>query len=289
MSQSRRRLFGFAALFAGPAVWWGTVLLAPYAIMFMISFYSKQFPFMIPDFQFGNYIHLVSDPQYYLVLSRSLKIAFFVSVVAFFLSYPLTYFMVFKVKSPRVRLLLYVATIIPLWVSYLLRAYTWKTILGTEGILNSFLIWIGIVDEPIQLFLYNQFAMVITMAYIFTPFMVMPIYAALEKIPRSLLEASKDLGIGKFGTFFRITLPLTIPGILAGFTFTFCLAAGDFISPQLVGGPYSNMIANVVATQYGIANDWPMGSALSMVMLFIVLGIITLSDKFERIGRLNLG
>jgi spermidine/putrescine transport system permease protein len=289
MSQSRRRLFGFAALFAGPAVWWGTVLLTPYVIMFMISFYSKQFPFMIPDFQFGNYIHLVSDPQYYIVLLRSLKIAFFVSIVAFLLSYPLTYFLVFKVKSPRVRLLLYVATIIPLWVSYLLRAYTWKTILGTEGILNSFLMWIGIVDEPVQLFLYNQFAMVITMAYIFTPFMVMPIYAALEKIPRSLIEASKDLGIGKFGTFFRITLPLTIPGILAGFTFTFCLTAGDFISPQLVGGPYSNMIANVVATQYGIANDWPMGSALSMVLLFIVLAIITLSDKFERVGRLNLG
>ncbi len=285
----RQRFYGFAALFSGPAMWWGTVLLVPYGIMFIISFYAKQFPFMVPDVQFGNYLQLASDPQYYLVLVRSLKISFFVAIVAFLLAYPLTYYIVFKVRSPRVRLILYVATIIPLWVSYLLRAYTWKTILGTEGIINSFLMWTGIIDEPVQLFLYNQFAMVITMAYIFTPFMVMPLYASLEKIPRSLIEASKDLGIGNFGTFLRVTLPLSLPGVLAGFTFTFCLSVGDFISPQLVGGPYSNMISNVVATQFGIAMNWPLGSAISMVMLFIVLGIITASDKLERVGRLNLG
>lgn len=286
---ARRRFIGFAALFTGPAVWWGAVLFVPYVIMFMISFYEKQFPFYVPAFEFDNYAQLVTDPQYYLVLLRSLKISLFVALTAFVLSYPLTYFLVFKVKSPRLRLMLYVATIIPLWVSYLLRAYTWKTILGTEGVINSFLMWTGITDEPISLFLYNQFAMVITMAYIFTPFMVMPLYAALEKIPLSLIEASKDLGIGNFGTFLRVTLPLSVPGILAGFTFTFCLSVGDFISPQLVGGPYSNMISNVVATQFGIAMNWPLGSAISMVMLFIVLGIITASDKLERVGRLNLG
>lgn len=289
MRRARQRLIGFAGLFSGPAVWWGTVLLVPYAIMFMISFYRTQFPFFVPDFQLGNYLQLFTDPQYYSVLLRSLKISFFVSLVAFALSYPLTYFLAFKVRSPRLRMVLYVATIIPLWVSYLLRAYTWKTILGTEGILNSLLIWTGIIDEPVQLFLYNQFAMVITMAYIFTPFMVMPLFASLEKIPKSLIEASKDLGVGRLGTFIRITLPLSVPGILAGFTFTFCLSVGDFISPQLVGGPYSNMIANVVATQFGISMNWPMGSALSMFMLFIVLGILTLSDRFERVGRLNLG
>ena len=289
MNRAHRRRLGFAALITGPAIWWGLVLLIPYITIFVISFYSRKFPFHIPDFQFGNYATLLIDPQYYQVLFRSLKISFFVSVVAFCLSYPLTYFLAFKVRSRRLRLMLYVATIIPLWVSYLLRAYTWKTILGTEGVLNSFLLWLGLIDEPLQLFLYNQFAMVITMAYIFTPFMVMPLFAALEKIPRSLIEASKDLGVGRLGTFLRITLPLSVPGILAGFTFTFCLSAGDFISPLLVGGPYSNMIANVIATQFGIANNWPLGSALSMVMLFLVLGIITLSDKFERSGRLNLG
>ena len=289
MKPGRRHWMGFATLFTGPAIWWGTVLLIPYGIMFAHSFYTREFPFFVADFQFGNYLQIITDSQYPQVIWRSLKIAFLVSLVAFALSYPLTYFIVFKVRSPRLRMALYVATIVPLWVSYLLRAYTWKTILGTEGILNSLLIWMGVIDEPIQLFLYNQFAMVVTMAYIYTPFMVMPLYASLEKIPKNLIEASKDLGVGPLRTFLRITLPLSVPGLLAGFTFTFCLSVGDFISPLLVGGPYSNMIANVVATQFGIAMNWPLGSALSMVMLVIVLAIISLSDRLERVGKINLG
>ena len=289
MKPGRRHWMGFAALFTGPAIWWGTVLLIPYSLMFAHSFYTTQFPFFVADFQFGNYLQIITDSQYFLVIWRSVKIALMVSLVTFALSFPLTYFIVFKVRSPRLRMALYVATIVPLWVSYLLRAYTWKTILGTQGILNSLLIWIGVIDEPIQLFLYNQFAMVITMAYIYTPFMVMPLYASLEKIPKNLIEASKDLGVGPLRTFLRITLPLSVPGLLAGFTFTFCLSVGDFISPLLVGGPYSNMIANVVATQFGIAMNWPLGSALSMGMLVIVLVIISLSDRLERVGKINLG
>ncbi len=289
MKPRTRQALGFWSLFTGPALWWGTVLLVPYLMMLAISFYSRQFPFHVPDFQFGNYLTLIADSQYSMVLLRSLWIALAVSVTTFCLSYPLAYFLAFKVRSNRLRLFLYTAAIVPLWVSYLLRAYTWKTILGSEGILNSFLMWLGIIDEPSTIFLYNQGAMVVTMAYIFTPFMVMPIYASLEKIPRSLIEASKDLGAPRFTTFRKITLPLSMPGVLAGFTFTFGLSIGDFISPILVGGPYSNMIANVVATQFGMAMNWPLGSALGVVLLVIVLGIITASDKLERIGRINLG
>ena len=289
MNHRRRRIVGFWALFSGPALWWCCVLLVPYLIMLAISFYTRQFPFHVPDFQLGNYLALIQDSQYYDVLLRSLKIALAVSAVAFLLSYPLAYFLAFKVRSERLRLFIYIATIVPLWVSYLLRAYTWKTILGSEGILNSFLMWVGIIDQPSTVLLYNQGAMVVTMAYIFTPFIVMPIYASLEKIPTSLIEASKDLGAARLATFLRITLPLSMPGVLAGFTFTFGLSIGDFISPILVGGPYSNMIANVVATQFGMAMNWPLGSALGVVLLFIVLGVITASDRLERVGRLNLG
>jgi spermidine/putrescine transport system permease protein len=179
--------------------------------------------------------------------------------------------------------------IVPLWVSYLLRAYTWKTILGSEGVLNSFLVWTGVLEAPTDLFLYNQFAMVVTLTYIYVPFCVMPIYTALEKIPRSLVEASKDLGVGRIGTFLAITLPLSVPGILAGATFTFALTMGDFVAPFLVGGADGALIATVVQTQFGTALNWPLGSALSMVMLLIVLGIITLSDRLERAGRIDLG
>ncbi|MBT6511240.1 MAG: ABC transporter permease, partial [Rhodospirillaceae bacterium] len=171
MNHKSRRIMNFWALFTGPALWWGTVLLVPYVLMLSVSFYSRQFPFHIPDFQFGNYALLLQDSQYYDVLLRSLKISLAVSVCAFLLSYPLAYFLAFKVRSGRLRLFLYAATIVPLWVSYLLRAYTWKTILGSEGILNSFLMWIGLIDEPSTILLYNQGAMVVTMAYIFTPFM----------------------------------------------------------------------------------------------------------------------
>ena len=236
MNYVRRRRLEFAALVSAPLIWWVVVLLVPYVIMLMISFYRTQFPFHVPDFQVANYLKIFAESQYVTILLRSLKISIFVSIVTFALAYPLTYFLVFKLRSPRLRTIIYVATIVPLWVSYLLRVYTWKIVLGTEGILNTFLIWIGVVDEPIGVLLYNQYAMVITMAYIFTPFMVMPLFATLEKIPRSLIEGSKDLGVGSLGTFLRITLPLSVPGILVGFTFTFCFSFGDFISPRLVGG-----------------------------------------------------
>lgn len=287
-AQTRRRVQAGAVL-SGPLLWTLLFLFVPYVIMFTYSFYEKKFPLFVPAFQFGNYLTVFTDPQYYQVLVRTAKIAFLVGLLSLLVAYPLTYFLVFKVRSPRLRSILYMAVIVPLWVSYLLRAYTWKTILGNEGILNSFLVWTGILDRPTDIFLYNQFSMVLTLTYIFIPFMVMPIYTALEKIPPSMVEASKDLGIGPLGTFARVTLPLSLPGVIAGFTFTFCLTFGDFVAPFLVGGPDGSMIANVVQSQFGAALNWPLGAALSIVMLAIVLTIISLSDRLERAGRLDLG
>jgi spermidine/putrescine transport system permease protein len=144
-----------------------------------------------------------------------------------------------------------------------------------------------VIDEPSDIFLYNQFAMVVTLTYIFIPFMVMPIYTALEKIPTNLSEASADLGMGPLRSFWHVTLPLSLPGVAAGFTLTFCLSFGDFIAPFLVGGPDGNLIANVIATQFGAALNWPLGSALAIVMLVIVLSIVSLSDRLERKGMVG--
>jgi spermidine/putrescine transport system permease protein len=264
-------------------------LFVPYMIMFSYSFFILKYPTFVPAFQFGNYIQIFVDEQYYQVLFRTAKIAILVASSAVLLAFPLAYFLVFKIRSNRVRMILYMAVVIPLWVSYLLRAYTWKTILGSEGVLNSFLVWLGIVDQPTDIFLYNQFSMVLTLTYIFIPFMVMPIYSALEKIPLNLIEASKDMGVGPVRTFFSITLPLSMPGIIAGATFTFCLTFGDFIAPFLVGGPSGQMVANVITSQFGTSMNWPLGAALSIIMLVVVLTIITLSDRFEQAGRLDLG
>jgi spermidine/putrescine transport system permease protein len=283
-----RKRLSAGAIVSVPLLWTLAFLFVPYFIMFTYSFYLKTFPTFEPAFQFGNYQTIISDPQYYQVLFRTFKIASIVAASALLVAYPLTYFLVFQVRSRRLRALLYMAVIVPLWVSYLLRAYTWKTILGNEGILNSFLVWIGILSEPTDIFLYNQFSMVLTLTYIYIPFMVMPIYTSLEKVPQSMIEASKDLGVGPFQTFLRITLPLSMPGVLAGATFTFCLTFGDFVAPFLVGGPNGFMVANIVQTQFGAALNWPLGAALSIVMLIIVLSIISLSDRLERAGRLDL-
>ncbi|OAO07101.1 spermidine/putrescine ABC transporter [Roseovarius indicus] len=270
-----------------PVLWIVLFMLVPYSVLLTYSFWIKKYPLFVPAFQFGNYWTLLTDPQYLQVLLRTLKIAALVSGASLLLAYPFAYFLVFRLRNDTIRVFLFMGVIAPLWVSYLLRAYVWKTILGTEGILNSFLMNIGLIDEPSGIFLYNQFAMVVTLTYIFIPFMVMPIYTALEKIPGNLNEASADLGMGGLATFWKITLPLSMPGVVAGFTMTFCLSFGDFIAPFLVGGPDGQMVANVMVSQFGAALNWPLGSALAVVMLIIVLSIISLSDRFEQAGKVE--
>lgn len=289
MKLGTRQKLTQAGVLSAPLLWTFTFLFLPYLILTTYSFYEKKFPSFTPAFQFGNYHQIFADPQYFHVIFKSGWIAGTVALAALAMAYPFCYFLVFVVKSARVRLFLYMAVIVPLWVSYLLRAYTWKTILGNEGILNSFLVWSGILSEPTDLLLYNKFSMIITLTYIFIPFTVMPLYTALEKIPRNLIEASKDLGASPLRTFWTVTLPLSMPGVIAGMTFTFCLASGDFIAPMLVGGPDGFMIANVMTTQFGAALNWPLGSALSIIMLAVVITIISLSDKAQRAGRLDLG
>lgn len=281
MTALRRNLSG-ALVLGIPMAWIVLFMLVPYGIIATYSFWIKAYPTFKPAFQFGNYVTLFTDPQYVQVLLRTLKISALVSAASLALAYPFAYWLVFRCRWQGVRTWLYMAVIAPLWVSYLLRAYIWKTILGTEGILNSFLMWAGITDAPTDIFLYNQFAMILTLTYIFIPFMVMPIYTALERIPPNLTEASADLGMNPWQTFLKVTLPLSMPGIAAGFTLTFCLSFGDFIAPFLVGGPDGNLIASVIQTQFGSALNWPLGSALSIVMLVIVLSIVSLSDRLER-------
>ncbi len=288
MKEATRQKLTTYSVVSGPFLWTIIFLFIPYMVMFTYSFYLKKFPTFVPAFEFVNYITIVTDPQYFQVLFRTAKIAIIVALSSLLIAYPLSYVLVFKIQSKQLRTALYMAVIVPLWVSYLLRAYTWKTILGSEGVLNSFLVWSGFLDAPTDIFLYNQFSMVVTLTYIFVPFMVMPIYMALEKIPRSMIEASKDLGVGPIRTFLNVTLPLSMPGVIAGATFTICLTFGDFVAAFLVGGPNGAMIATIIQSQFGAALNWPLGAALSIVMLVIVLTIISLSDRLERAGRIDL-
>ncbi|BCM87926.1 ABC transporter permease [Methylobacterium indicum] len=285
---TRRNAPAFLALFSGPFLWILVFMIIPYVVMISVSFWTRQFPLFVPDFQWGNYAKIVLDPQYATVVLRTLKIATIVTVVSSLLAYPVAYMLVFTIRSEALSNLLYMCVIVPLWVSYLLRAYTWKIILGTNGALNSLLMSIGLIKEPLSIFLYNQTAMIITLVYIFIPFMIMPLYAVLKNIPRSLVEASEDLGVGPFHTFLRVILPLSMGGLVAGMTLTFCLSFGDFVAPVLVGGPDGTMVANLLQSQFGAALNWPLGSALATLVLLLVLVVLQVSSRFDRAGQIDL-
>ncbi|MGR9193187.1 ABC transporter permease [Rhizobium leguminosarum] len=288
MIVTRRNLAAFAALFSIPLGWALIFLIIPYAVMIAVGFWTRQFPLFVPDFQWGNFAQLFNDPQYTTVILRTLKIALLVTLGATLLGYPLAYFLAFTVKSQKWRNLLYMSVIVPLWVSYLLRAYTWKIILGTNGALNSLLLSLGLIDQPLSLFLYNQAAMVITLVYIFIPFMVMPLFTVLDNVPKAFIEASEDLGVGPFMTFLRVIFPLSLGGLIAGATMTFCLSFGDFVAPVLVGGPDGTMVANLLQSQFGAALNWPLGSALATLVLILVLVVLTVSSRFDRTGHIDM-
>lgn len=172
--------------------------------------------------------------------------------------------------------------IIPLWVSYLVRAYAWKTILGSDGVLNTLLQYVHLTSHPLDFLLYSPFAVVLTLTHIYTPFCFLPIYASLEHIPRPLVEASHDLGATPWQTFRRVVLPLSLPGVVAGATFSFVLSLGDFLAAQLLGGPSGIMISNIVVSLFGAAFNWPLGAAISVGMLAIVLSLLFLSESLEK-------
>jgi len=265
-----------------PALAWVTVfLLVPYLLMFCYSFWSvSASQTMVHSWNFDNYRQLATIPVYWQTLLRSMWIAARVTLFSLVLGYPLAYFLSFHAGTRKD--LYYQLVIIPLWVSYLVRAYAWKTILGSDGVLNTLLQYVHLTQHPLEFLLYSPFAVVLTLTHIYTPFTFLPIYASLEHIPRNLVEASHDLGASPFQTFWRVIFPLSIPGVLAGATFAFVLSLGDFLAPLLLGGPSGIMISNIVVSLFGAAYNWPLGAAISLGMLVLVVGLLFVSERLEK-------
>ena len=263
-----------------PLAWVTVFLLAPYAFLFCFSFWSVHAQRIVYHWSFDNYRQLATNPVYLQVLLRSMRIAGMVTALSLVLSFPLAYFVSFR--AGRRKELLFQLVIIPLWVSYLVRAYAWKTILGSDGVLNTLLQYMGIVSHPVAFLLYSPFAVVLTLTHIYTPFAFLPIYASLEHIPRNLVEASQDLGASGFRTLRTVILPLALPGVLAGATFAFVLSLGDFLAPLLLGGPSGIMISNVVVSLFGAAYDWPLGAAISLSMLVLVVLLLAATERLEK-------
>ena len=264
-----------------PLLWVTVFLLAPYALLFCYSFWSvSDAQVIVHSWNLKNYRDLLHVGMYLETLFRSMWIAARVTLFSLLLGYPLAYFVSFLAGKRKD--LLYQIVIIPLWVSYLVRAYAWKTILGSDGVLNTLLQYLHLTQHPLDFLLYSPFAVVLTLTHIYTPFAFLPIYASLEHIPRNLIEASHDLGASPLQTFWRVILPLSIPGVLAGATFAFVLSLGDFLAPQLLGGPSGIMISNIVVSLFGAAYNWPMGAAISFCMMVLVIGLLFVSENLEK-------
>ncbi len=264
-----------------PLVWVAAFLLTPYLLMLCYSFWSvSAAQVIVHHWSLDNYRELLRVGVYWQTLLRSMWIAARVTIFSLLLGYPLAYFLSFHAGKRKD--LFYQLVIIPLWVSYLVRAYAWKTILGSDGVLNTWLQYVHLTQHPVEFLLYSPFAVVLTLTHIYTPFTFLPIYAALEHIPRNLVEASHDLGATPGQTFWKIVFPLSIPGVLAGATFAFVLSLGDFLAPLLLGGASGIMISNIVVSLFGAAYNWPLGAAISFCMLLLVVSLIFLSERLER-------
>lgn len=245
------------------------LLAAPLGAIVLFSFWSQDFLTIDTTLTLKNYREAASEPLYRLLMGRSLLISGAVTVVTVLLAFPIAYYVSFHVAPNRKSLWIFLITI-PFWTSYLVRVFLWKVILGFNGVLNSSLIGLGFIDEPLTFILYNMNAVVITLAHAFAPFAILPIFVALEKIDRSLLEASRDLGESTAATFFRVTLPLAMPGVIAAVLIVFIPTVGDYVTPRLVGGPDGLMIANMIQTQFLRLNNAPMGAALAVIAMVLV-------------------
>jgi spermidine/putrescine transport system permease protein len=259
-------------------VWLLFLVVVPLVFTFTMSFYSSEGLEIERTATLKNYKLFLTDPVYSRILLKSLRLAFTVSILSIAMAYPLAYMVSFKMV--RGRNLLFMMCIIPLWVSYLVRIIAWRSILGNRGVINSALMVLGIVQEPLRIFLYNQFAVAVTLTYICIPFVFIPVYTALEKIPRNILNAANDLGANEFSTFLNVVLPLSLPGLITGFIFSFIIALGDYIIPLQLGGTQGIMFGNLIWSQFGFAFNWPFGAALGFVLFIISVTILGLTAKF---------
>jgi len=264
-------------LLAPPVVWLGVLYLAALALLFVSAFWAVDS--FTGDLQhvwgIGNFRTLVESSTYRTIALRTVAIAAAVTITDVVLALPFAYFMA-RICGPRTRAVLFVAVLIPLWSSYLVRVYAWRLILAHDGALNWALHGLGLPSAAVS---YSNWAMWIVFSYIWLPFMILPVYTAIERIPDSTLEASRDLGARGFRTTRKVILPLALPGIVAGSIFTFSLTLGDYITPKLVGGTGSQFIGNVVYDSVGVANNVPFAAAYATVPLLVMAVYLLLARR----------
>jgi spermidine/putrescine transport system permease protein len=262
------RWLAFVAVAALPVL----VILVPLGSFLVMSLAHAEKHQIVYDWTLQNYVNFLGNWTYLSTFLGTVWLCLEVVLLSLIVGYPIAWY-IWRQKSWRRYALLQLAAL-PLFMSYIVKLYTLRSMLGLNGLVNQALVSLGILEVPSQVFLYNQRAVLVTMTVIYLPFVVLPIFLSLERIPRSLLQASTDLGAGGWDTFRRIVVPLSMPGTIAGALFAFVLALGDFITPQMVGGTTGFTIGRVIFSQFGLAFDWPFGSSMAAILLLVALLLI---------------
>ncbi|GGW22448.1 spermidine/putrescine ABC transporter permease [Gemmobacter lanyuensis] len=269
-----------------PTAIYATLLLAaPLVAVVVYSLMVDSKVGLSSGLTFANYIEVWTGRIYQAIMMRSLTVASLVTAITVLLAYPVAYFVSFHVRPERKSLWLFLITI-PFWTSYLIRVFLWKVILGYNGVINSGLLSLGIIDEPLTVINYSVGSMVATLAHAYAPFAILPIFVSLEKIDRSFLEAGQDLGESKLMTFWRVTLPLSMPGVIAAVLIVFIPTIGDYVTPDLIGGGKIPMIANMIEGKMLKQNDKAVGAAIAVTAMLIVsvvsIVFLLLNKRFLR-------
>ena len=259
------------------------LIIAPLLSFLAYSFFRMEGGQIVGDLSLINYRRFFNDAIFTSVLWQTCLLCLTVAILATLIGFPVA-FLLANLSGHR-RYYLLIMVLIPLLMSYIIKIYAIRSILGGNGFLNRFLLWSGLIEKPLTVFVFNLNAVLLTLSVLLIPFAILPIFLSLERIPRNLIEASSDLGASNLQTFSRIVLPLCLPGIVTAATFVFVLAIGDFLTPQMVGGQSGFTFGRIVYSQFGTAFNWPFGAALATILALVVIAVIALASKLERLQK----
>lgn len=273
------------ALIFPPYFWMVAFFVIPMLFILVGSFSHRgRFGGIIWSLSLDNY-RAIFDPIYFKAILRSFNYATIATALTLLISYPVAYFISFS--QPKIKNIMMFLIILPFWTNFLIRIFSWFILLGRKGLINNTLLALGVIHEPLSL-LHNAFSVNIGLIYGELPYMILPIIASLDRMNISLLEASTDLGANKITTFWKVTFPTSLPGVITGIIFVFIPMLGQFVVPDILGGTNSFMIGNVITSQFLVVRDWPFGSAISMLLMSIVLLLIFIYLKFAPNGAKEL-
>lgn len=245
---------------------------APLGVLFVYSFFHVDFVSIVPEFSLRNYARVLSSGAYRYLILKALMNGAVIAAITVVIAYPVAFFIAKRIREVKAALL--TALLIPLYTGDLVRIFAWRLILGREGVLNSFLIWTGAIDHPIDALLFSPTATTLVLVYDYLPFMVLGLWLAFETLDGHLFEAAADLGAGRATIFLRIVVPLTAPGLVAGALMVFALVVGDFLTPELIGGASGVTVISAIADLFGAAFDWPLGSAIAWTLLAAMVAVV---------------